>query len=370
MKNLINPNVIELTPYIPGRPVEEIRRKYNLDKIIKMASNENPFPVPPNVSEAITREISNVNTYPDSDSYYLKNKIAEYNDIDMGNIIVGAGSVELIQIIIKTFLKPGEKVLTSEKTFLYYRIATVETAGNKAYIKAPMDANYQYDLDNIYRLVDEKTKIIFIANPNNPTGTLLPKQKILDFIDRIPEDKIIVFDNAYQEYIVNSIEDYFDGIEMALKRENIIVLRTFSKIYSLAGLRVGYAISNKALISYLVRMKVPFNVSRLAQVAALASLQDDEFKIKSARQNVKNREKLFQQLSQIGLRVVPSKANFLLFFPEVDIERLNNRLLAEGVIIRPVHPYGVHDGLRVTVGFEEDNDFFVEKLKKILGEIK
>jgi histidinol-phosphate aminotransferase len=369
MKALINPNILELTPYKPGKPAEEIRRRFNLKKVIKLASNENPSPVPAHVSEAIHREISNIHSYPDSDSYYLINRIAQYNGVDAENIVVGSGSVEIIRMIVKSFLNPGEKVLTSEKTFLLYKIATIETAGKSAFVEAPMNADYRIDLDKMVRLVDEKTKIIFIANPNNPTGTTLPKRKLMDFIDKIPEDKIIVLDNAYQEY-VNHMEDYVDGIEMAVNRKNIVVLRTFSKIYSLAGLRIGYGISNKAVISYLARIKAPFNVTRIGQTAALASLRDDEFKNKSAALNVKNREKLFQQLTQIGLKVIPSVTNFILFFPGIDITVLNNHLLKEGVIIRPLQAFGVPDGMRVTVGFEEDNDFFVEKLKKVLDEIK
>ena len=347
----------------------EIKRKLNLDKVIKLASNENPSQVPAHVSEAINREVSNINAYPENDSFYLKNELAQYNSIDAGNIIVGSGSVEIIRMIIRAFLNPGEKVLTSGKTFIMYKIATIETAGKSAFVEAPMDDNYRYDLDEMYRLVEKKTKIIFIANPNNPTGTLLPKRKLMDFIDKIPEDKIIVLDNAYHEYVANK-EDYVDGIKIAANRKNIIVLRTFSKIYSLAGLRIGYAISNEAVILYLARVKAPFNVTRIAQAAALASLRDDEFKNKAAALNVKNREKLFQQLRRMGLKVVPPEANFILFFPGTDITELNNRLLKQGVIIRPLQAFGIPDGMRVTVGLGEDNDFFVEKLKKILDEIK
>jgi histidinol-phosphate aminotransferase len=371
MKELINPNVLELTPYKPGKPVEEIQRTFNLEKVIKLASNENPLPIPPYVVEAINREVSRLNMYPCSDCYYLRNRIAEYNGISEKNIVVGAGSVELIRMIVKTFLNPwkGEKVLTSEKTFIMYKIATVEEGGKQAFVEAPMADDYRYDLERVYQLVDRKTKIIFIANPNNPTGTLLSKKELMDFIDKIPRDIIVVLDNAYQEYVTGAAgeEDYLDAVEMAVSRKNVIVLRTFSKIYALAGLRIGYAISNEAVISFLARVKVPFNVTRIAQAAALAALQDDDFKIKSAALNVKNRQELFRQLTQMGLKVVPSKANFLLFFPPADTAALNDRLLKEGVIIRPLQAFGVPDGMRVTVGSETDNEFFVEKLKKALS---
>ncbi len=368
MEQLINSNILDLMPYKAGKPVEEIKRTFNLEKVIKLASNENPFPIPQHVTDAITKEIQNIGIYPDSDSYYLRHRLAEYNNVKPENVIVGAGSVEIIRMLIKCFLKPGETVLTSEKTFILYRIATTETAGKAAFIEAPMKEDYKFDLDAMTNLVDEKTKIIFITNPNNPTGTLLPKKAILDFIEKIPKDKIVVLDNAYQEYVENP-EDYADGIEPALNRPNVIVLRTFSKIYALAGCRIGYAISNPELISYLGRVKAPFNVTRIAQAAALASLQSDEFKNMSAQLNRVNREKLVNQLTQLGLKTIPSETNFLLFLPQTNIDELNNRLLREGIIVRPVAAFGVPEGMRVTVGLEKDNDVFIEKLKSILPDL-
>jgi histidinol-phosphate aminotransferase len=368
MQELINPNVLDMVPYKPGKPIEELQREHNLTRVVKLASNENPLGVPLHVAEAIKNEISHLNFYPENDSYYLRHRIADYNGIGADNVIAGAGSVELISLIVRTFLLPGQTVLTSEKTFLMYKIAAVETGGKSAFIEAPMGDDYTYDLDALYRLTDDKTKIIFIANPNNPTGTMINKQEVLDFIANMPEDKIIVLDNAYQEY-VSSPHEYPDAIQEAINRKNVIVLRTFSKIYSLSGLRVGYGAANREIISYLNRIKPPFNVTRLAQAAAMASLENDDFKHQSAALNLKNKEKLFSQLKEIGLRVIPSETNFLLFFPGIDTTELNQRLLKEGVIIRPLHAFGVPEAMRVTVGIEEDNDFFIEKLKKVLKEL-
>lgn len=369
MKNLVNPDVLGLTPYQPGKPVEEIKRKYNLDRVIKLASNENPLPVPRHVVDAVNRSISSFNSYPDSDSYYLRERLAAYNRIDKNNVIVGAGSVELIRMIVKCFLKPGETVLTSKKTFLMYRVAAIEEGGKNAYVEAEMDEAFKYDLENLYRLLDEKTKIIFIANPNNPTGTLLSTKQVHDFIERVPRDKIVVLDNAYHEFVPDT-ENYPDGIDLAVNRENVIVLRTFSKIYSLAGLRIGYAFANRETISYLGRVKAPFNVTKVAQDAALASLENDDFKLESVKLNEKNKEKLFKQLQGLGLKVIPSVTNFLLFFPEVDAAALNERMLQDGIILRPMGAFGVPEGMRVSVGLEEDNDYFIEKLKKNLEEMK
>lgn len=368
MQELIDPNVLDMVPYKPGKPIEELQREHNLKRVVKLASNENPSGIPPHVAEAIKEEISNLNFYPENDSYYLRHCIADYNGIGADNVILGAGSVELISMIVRTFLLPGQTVLTSEKTFLMYKIAAVEKEGKSAIVEAPMGDDYTYDLDALFRLMDDKTKIIIIANPNNPTGTMVNKQETMDFIAKVPEDKIIVLDNAYQEY-VSSPDEYPDAIEEAVNRKNVIVLRTFSKIYSLSGLRVGYGVSNPEILSYLNRVKPPFNVTRLAQAAAMASLENDDFKYHSMKLNLKNKEKLYRQLQEIGMQVIPSEANFLFFFPGIDTPELNQRLLKEGVIIRPLHAFGVPEAMRVTVGIEEDNDFFIEKLKKVLAEM-
>jgi len=366
---MLNPYIAELLPYTPGGRGDELERKYNIKKIVQLSSNENPFLLPPNVTAAIKDEISRVGFYPDTNSFSLKNRIAEYNQVEFENIVIGAGLVEVIKMIIRAFLKPGEKVLTSEKSFILYRIATIEHGGGKAYVEARMNGDYRLDLDEIYQLIDKQTKIIIITNPNNPTGTMLAKEKILDFINKVPEDKIIVMDNAYHEYVSNP-DDYLDGLDLAATRKNVIVLRTFSKIYALAGLRVGYAVSNPEIISHLNLVKSPFSVTNVGQRAALVSLEDDDFKNKSAALNIKNREKLINQLKDLGMRVIPSETNFLFFVPGVDTFKLSEKLIREGVIVRPLHAYGAPEGMRVTVAFEEDNDFFVKKLKKVLQEFK
>lgn len=366
MENLLNTNILELMPYKAGKPIEEIRRNFGLNKIVKLASNENPSEVPENVKKAITNELKNISTYPDSDSFYLKKKIAENNNVGFKNVLVGAGSVEIIRMIVKAFLKPGERVLTSEKTFIMYKIAAIENSGKESFLEAEMDGQFRFDLNKIYGMIDEKVKIIFITNPNNPTGTLLPKKEIENFIKKVPENIIIVLDNAYEEYVEDQ-EKYFSGIDMINKKKNLIILRTFSKIYGLAGLRIGYALGGEDVISYMGRVKAPFNVTRIAQQAAISSLENDEFKISSREINIRNRKKLYNELKKMGVNVIPSETNFLMFFPDSDIKELNDKLLREGVIIRPLRAFGVPDGMRVTVGFEEDNNFFIEKLKKVLG---
>ena len=366
METKVNPYILELNPYTPGKPVEEIQIKYGLKKVVKLASNENPLPLPENVIQAIKEEAIHLNWYPDSDSHYLRQSLARYHNIGMENLIVGSGSVEIIRLIVRAFLKPGEKVLTSEKTFMVFKIAAIEQGGRAAILEAEMGSNHTYNLDNILNKVDDQTKIIFIANPNNPTGTMLPKREILDFINVVPQEVLIVLDNAYHEYVADP-DNYLSGIDLATSRKNIIVLRTFSKIYALAGLRVGYGIADKKVITYLNRIKAPFNVTRIAQRAAIKSLENEDFREYSARLNLENRAKLYTDLEQLGLKVIPSETNFLLFFPATDINILNERLLQEGVIVRPLNAFGLADGIRVTVGSEEDNAYFIKKLSQILA---
>ncbi|MBW1996450.1 MAG: histidinol-phosphate transaminase [Deltaproteobacteria bacterium] len=365
MESMVNANILELMPYQPGKPLEEVQREFGLKKVVKLASNENPFPVPPHVAEAIEKEIPSLRLYPDTDSYFLRKRIAECLGVGMENVLMGSGSVELIKMIVRVFLRPGEKVLTAKSTFPMFKAAAVECGGRQAVIEVDMDEGYGYDLDRMYEGLASDVKILFIANPNNPTGTMLSKEKLLDFINSVPNDKIVVLDNAYQEYVLES-ETHVDGIDLALNRKNVIVLRTFSKIYGLAGLRIGYGIANGEAISYLSRLRAPFNVTRVGQQAALASLQNDDFKMRSAEVNNRNKEVLFNKLRDLGMNPVPSHANFILFFPGKDINEVNERLLREGVVIRPLKAFGVPDGMRVTVGFEEDNDFFIEKLRRVM----
>jgi len=249
-----------------------------------------------------------------------------------------------------------------------FRIATIEQGGSSALVEVDMNESYQYDLDRMAEKVNERTKIIIIANPDNPTGTLIHREKILDFISKIPDHIFIVLDNAYQEY-VSSPQDHLDGIDLAIGSKNIIVLRTFSKIYALAGLRTGYGISNEQTIAYLNQVRLPFNVTRIAQKAAQVSLENEDFKEKTIRLNIENREFCYQELNRLGFKVIPSETNFLLFFPGLDVREMNNRLLQEGVIIRPLQAFGITDGFRVTIGSEQDMKYFIEKIEKVSGQI-
>ena len=371
IKSLVNPNILDLRPQQPQKRINPILEQNKPERLVKLAANENPLPPPREVREVLTREIPSLNLYPEPDNYSLIKGIADYNGVSIENVVAGSGSAELIRKIVKVFLKPGEKVLTSRGTFPMYKVAAVEQGGNKAIVETSLDDEYGFDLKKMNQLTlsDDKIKIIFIANPNNPTGTVVSKTELNDFIERTPLDRIIVLDNAYQEY-VDGFEGYPDGIDFALNRKNIVVLRTFSKIYALAGLRIGYGIANEELISYLSRAVGPYNLTKVAQQAALFSLESDDFKNRSVEMNSNSRKTMYGKLMSLDIRVIPSFGNFLLFFPEVDVSALNNRLVRKGVIIAALGGSGIPDGMRVTIGLEEDNIYFIEKLKEALTEIR
>ncbi len=368
MEHLLSPHALQMDPYVPGLPVEEIQRRFSLRRVVKLASNENPLPPPPEVVAAIRREAEQAGRYPDSDNVELRRALASAHGVDTDQVIAGAGGVDVIRMVLAAFLQPGQTVLTSEKTFSFYRVATTEAAGRAAYVEAPMDAAMRFDLDAILARIDASTKVVFVTNPNNPTGTLVAGPAVRDFVARVPGDRIVVLDNAYQEYVDDP--GYFTGLDEIGRRRNLIVLRTFSKAYSLAGLRVGYALAHRDAIAALQRVKPPFNVSRLAQAAAVAALGCTGFRDRSVALVREQRAVLQAGLERLGLRVVPSQANFLLFFPDLDPLALNQKLLAAGVIVRPTGSFGVPEAIRVSVGLPEENAFFLQQLEECLKEMR
>ena len=367
----LNPHILDLIPYVPGKPLEELKREFNLERVIKLGSNENPLPLPPHVCEAISREIPSLGLYPDTDSFALRKRLAEKLGVKPGQVTLGAGSSELIKLAVRAFLSPGGTVLTSEKTFLMYTCATLEQAGRQALIEVPMTRDHRYDMPALLERIDDTTRIVCITNPNNPTGTCLKRKELEAAIARIPERCLIILDNAYEEYVADP-EDYLDGLKLSLERGNMLVLRTFSKIHALAGLRVGYGVAEEEVIGWLNRVRPPFHLTRISQAAALASLENDDFVNQSRQMNLENRPRLFRQLEALGVDPVPSEANFIMFFPKVPIDVLNQRLLRRGLIIRPLKAFGVPDAMRITVGLREENDeainILTEELQSLRGE--
>jgi len=359
MNTNINNRVFKITPYQPGKPIEEVKREYKLKQVIKLASNENPFPPSEKVLSAMEASLKDINRYPDGDCFYLKKKLARSLGVDTKELVLGNGSDEILDIIAKAFLNPREnEIITSDVTFLEYKI-TGQISGVR--VKEIPLRNFRYDLKAIKGAITKKTKAIFIANPNNPTGTYIKKAEFEDFLVSIPENIIVVYDEAYQEFV--NEKDFPRGLKY-YKEKNFITLKTFSKIYGLAGLRLGYAVTNEEFAEAMNRVRQPFNVNSIAQTAALAVLDDKEF-IKRTRETVWSGKKFLErELDRLNIEYVPSVTNFILVNVKKDIFQ---PMLKLGVIVRPMDMYGLGSTIRVTVGTREENEKFISVLKRVLS---
>jgi histidinol-phosphate aminotransferase len=307
--------------------------------------------------------INKLNRYPDGSSYYLKNKLSEVFGLPTERILTGNGSNELIELIIRAFLLEGEEVLQPFPTFLVYEII-VNGAGGET-ISVPLK-DFLINLDDVIKAITPRTKIIFINNPNNPTGTAISKEKMLSFLREVPEEIIVVIDEAYIEFASDKVAN---GLEMLDTRERLIILRTFSKLYGLAGLRIGYGISSKEIIDYINRIRQPFNSNLPAQAAALAALDDREFVSKTLELISSGLKYLYSNLEEIGLEYVPTEANFFLIKVPTGGKNIYNLMLKEGVIVRPMDSYGLKEYIRINVGLPEENERFISSLKKVLSNI-
>lgn len=361
MKELIRKSVLGVSPYVAGKPIEETKRQLGLKKVIKLASNENPLGPSPKAISAMKKCFCGVNRYPDSQSYYLKKRLAMYFGLDPANFALGNGSDELIDVIIKTLVEPDENIVTSDTTFLEYAIIAriLDRKVKKAALRY-----FKYDLGAMLKLVDKKTKLIFIANPNNPTGTYVTKNEVTEFLNALPESVIVVFDEAYDAFI--DVDDYPDSLSYLRQKRNVIILKTFSKAYGLAGLRLGYAIADAGLVTYMERVRQPFNVNILAQAAGLAALEDKKFIKKTRRLVLEGKDFLYQSLSGMGLGFLSSVANFILVDTGKDGMEVFKSMLKFGVIVRDMKQYGLKNFIRVTIGTRKENERFVRILRKVL----
>ncbi|MBU0533529.1 MAG: histidinol-phosphate transaminase [Candidatus Omnitrophica bacterium] len=360
IRDLIRPSIADILPYPPGKPIEEVKRELGLNEVIKLASNENALGPSPKAIEAIKKAVGDINIYPDGNSFYLKQKIAQKLNVGMDEIFMGNGTDEVIRVITEAFLNPDEEVVIAWPGFVIYSIATNVMAGT---LKSTTLKNYTHDLEAMLDAVTDKTKLLFIANPNNPTGTIVDKTQVEFFMKKVPEDVIVVFDEAYYEY---AGDNFPDTIQYMREGRNVIILRTFSKIYGLAGLRVGYGIAKKEIFAEMNRIRQPFNVNRLAQAAAIAALDDEQQIKKSKAMNEEGKKFLYKELESFGLEYVPTSANFILVNMARDGKEVFEKLLREGVIVRPMGSYDMPNFIRVTIGKLSDNIKFIESLKKIL----
>jgi histidinol-phosphate aminotransferase len=336
--SVIKPNefVKDLIPYVPGKPVEELERELGIRDAIKVASNENPLGPSPLALRALAEALFKLNRYPDGDAFYLKHKLAERLKVKPENLIFGNGSNEVIEIVARTFMKPGDEAVMGEFAFIVFPIVA-QAVGAKAVI-SPMP-NLNHNLRDMFSRITPKTRAVFIANPNNPTGTMVRRDEVEWFLDKVPEDVIVVIDEAYFDYVDDP--DYPNSLDYQNLGKSIITVRTFSKIYGLAGLRLGFGVAQKEIISYMNRVREPFNVNSLAQVAAIAALEDKEHVKKSREVNRVGLEYLAQELQKLRLPFAPSFTNFILVDLGSDPISVYNALLKEGVIVRPVGGYGL-----------------------------
>lgn len=363
MKQLVRKNILNISPYIAGKPIEETKRELGLKDIIKLASNENPIGVCPKAISAIIKNASSVNRYPDSCGFYLKKRLAKQFKIQPSNIVLGNGSDELIDTIIKTFVEDDENVVTSSVTFLEYEI--ISKVNNRKVITCPLK-NFGYDLTGISKRVNRKTKVIFIANPNNPTGTYINRKAFESFAKDLPKGVLVVLDEAYDTFI--DVKDFTYGLKY-INNKNILVLKTFSKAYGLAGLRVGYCLGRPEFTAYMEKVRQPFNVNLLAQAAALASLDDKKFLKDTRKVVLEGKNYLYRELRNLKLSYVPSVANFILMDVRCDGFELFKNMLERGVIVRDMRQYGLKNFIRVTIGTRKENMKLIQVLKKALAQI-
>ncbi len=358
-----------LKPYEPGKPIEELEREYGLSNVVKLASNENPLGVSAKVRKAVEQAINDIALYPDGNAFYLKAAIAKHlstadQTIASDNITVGNGSNDVLEIIAHCFADQNAEVIYSQHAFAVYPIVT-QAVGAK-HVATPA-VNWGHDLSAMANAITDKTKLIFIANPNNPTGTWLSANSLHSFLKKVPENIIVVVDEAYHEYIDKA--EYVSAIHWLNEFPNLIVTRTFSKAYGLAGLRIGYGVSHPAVTNILNRVRQPFNANSLALVAAQTAISDVDYLEQSIKLNNEGMAQLVSAFEKMALDYIPSVGNFVCVNVKADGNQVYEALLKKGVIVRPVGPYQMPEHIRVSVGTKAENETFLTALKSVLQEM-
>lgn len=357
------PGVQKLSPYVPGKPVDELARELSLDPagIVKLASNENPLGPSPKALEAIRAELAELTRYPDGNGFELKSKLAARCGVTAAQVTLGNGSNDILDLVARAWLAPGLNAVFSQYAFAVYPIATQAVGAQGKVVPAK---EHGHDLEAMLAAIDANTRVVFVANPNNPTGTWFGPDALESFLARVPEHVLVVLDEAYIEYAEG--DELPDGLDYLARYPNLLVSRTFSKAYGLASLRVGYALSSPQVADVLNRVRAPFNVNSLALSAACAALDDADYLVASRRTNDAGMAQLEAGLRQLGLGWIPSKGNFIAVDFGRDAAPVNQALLKAGVIVRPVAGYGMPTFLRVSIGTESENARFLEALEQIL----
>lgn len=365
--SLATRGVQALKPYQAGKPLDELKREYGITEAIKLASNENPLGPSPKVLKAIQNELTELSRYPDGNAFDLKKALAKKHDVDIKQIIIGNGSNDILEILTRAFVTPEHEVIFSQHAFAVYPIVT-QAVGATAVVVPAKD--WGHDLDGMLQVISDKTRVIFIANPNNPTGTSLSKKEISQFLSRVAENVLVVLDEAYFDYANDEklgANDYPNGINWIKEYSNVIVTRTFSKAYGLAGLRVGYSVSHPDIANILNRVRQPFNVNSMALRAAEIALSDEEYLQAGINLNASGMQQLIKAFTAMELTYIPSVGNFVCVKIGQNAMKVYDQLLYEGVIVRPVANYEMPEYLRVTIGTKEENSRFIKALEKVLN---
>ena len=354
--------ILDVKPYVPGRPMAEVKRELGLKDVIKLASNESPYPPSPKVLKAIQGSLKELNRYPDGNCYYLRQKLAQSLKVNPGQLIFGNGSDEIIVLAVRAFVNQGDEVVIAGPSFLIYEIAS-QMAG--AEIKAVALKNFYYDLPKMKEAVNKKTKIIFLGNPDNPSGKYFTQPQMEAFLEGLSSSILVLIDEAYYEYV--KTKDYVHSINLLKKHKNIFITRTFSKMYGLAGLRIGYGIGDPEIVNYLNRLREPFNVNSVAQRAALACLEDKGYYEGLLRKINEGKKFLYKNFKKLGLDYVESFTNFILVKAgRGDTSLMIQILLKNGIIVRDMSSWGLKGYIRVTIGTDLENKKFIKVLEAIL----
>ncbi len=358
LDKLIKPHIRDLEPYQPGKPIEELERELGLSGSIKLASNESPLGPSPKAVAALQKGIANIHRYPDGASFELRRKLADRLGVGQDQLVFGAGADEVLELLAKILLGPGDECVFAWPSFAMYPIV-VQGMGATS-VQVPLDAEMVHDLPALAGAVTERTKLIFVCNPNNPTGTSVGADAFDAFMESLPDDLVVAVDEAYVDFARRS--DFPDALAWVGRRPGTIVLRTFSKIFGLAGLRIGYGVADAELADYLQRARHPFNVNRLAEVAAAAAIDDREYLERVTSLNGAGVDYLSRELRALGMQVYPSDANFVLVRAGAEVYE---QLLAEGIIVRPMAGFGLPDHVRISIGLPEENERLIKTLKRL-----
>lgn len=364
LEKLVNPHILEIQPYKPGKPVEELERELGIRGAIKIASNENPHGPSPKAVAAMRAALDEMNRYPDGASYNLRAKLAARFAVDPRQLVFGCGGDEIFELLAKSFLSPGDEVVFAWPSFAMYPVVVKGMGGVS--VPVPLDESLQHDLEAMAKAVGERTKMIILCNPNNPTGTCFGARAFEAFLEHLSDDVILVVDEVYWDFA--DIDDFPDTLGCIARRPGTISVRSFSKLYGLAGLRIGYGICDPELADILDRARHPFNVSRLAEIAAVAALDDDEHVQRTLRSNREGALQIRRALDELGIESWPTSTNFILLRGDRPGVELYEALLREGVIVRPLPGTGLDQHVRVTIGTPEENQRFVAAMRRLVGE--